>query len=184
MNSVDYASVFIPDSIEILNIKGKECAVPKSHFFFRKWVGEPINNTFGGKSLLDVNGYASFAELAIVSLFQKAGWEARWVCTYGHGKQNPLFMKRWKDDCLKNQENCPIEDVWVQNLLNRVVVANNNSFSGCWDVIAWRDDTIVFVESKRYKRDSIRQTQVQWLESGLNSGLSENNFLIVQWDLK
>lgn len=183
MNKIEYPKTLIPDSIDFFEIEGEEIQVPKSNVLFEKWAGNPIENTFGGKTLLNVNNKPSFAELAIVDLFVKEGWEARWICTYGRGKQNPLFLKEWKDENLKNQENSPIEEVWVMDLLNKIALLNNNSFSGCWDVIAWKEDKIIFVESKRLKKDSIRQTQINWLEAGLKCGLSETNFLVMQWNV-
>jgi hypothetical protein len=184
MNKIEYPKTLISDSIEIFKIEEEKYPVPKSNISFEKWIGKPIQNTFGGKALLNVDSKPSFAELAIVDLFVKEGWEARWVCTYGRGKQNPFFLKEWKNDNLKNQENNPIKEVWVMNLLNKVASLNNNSFSGCWDVIAWKEGELIFVESKRLKKDSIRQTQMDWFRAGLKSGLSEMNFLVIQWDVK
>lgn len=184
MNKIEYSKTLIPDSVEIFKIEEEEYQIPKSNVSFANWTGKPIMNTFGGKTLLKVDSKPSFAELAIVDLFVKEGWEARWVCTYGRGKQNPFYLKEWTDENLKNQENFPIKEAWVTDLLNKIALLNNNSFSGCWDVVAWKDDKIVFAESKRRKKDSIRQTQINWLRAGLKSGLSEKNFLVVQWDLK
>lgn len=183
MNEIEYPKTLISDSIEIFEIEEEKCQIPKSNISFGNWIGEPIQNTFGGKTLLNVNDKASFAELAIVDLFIKEGWEARWVCTYGRGKQNPLFLKDWKDDNLKNQENSPIKEFWVLDLLNKIASMNGNTFSGCWDVVAWKDNKIVFAESKRLKKDSIRQTQINWLEAGLKSGLTKEDFLVIEWDI-
>lgn len=184
MNKIEYPKILIPDSIEIFKIEEEKYQIPKSNVSFANWIGKPINNTFGGKSLLNVDNKPSFAELAIVSLFEKEGWKARWICTYGRNKQNPLFLKEWKDDNLKNQENFPIKEAWVMDLLNRIALLNSNSFSGCWDIVAWKNNKIVFAESKRQTKDTIRQTQVDWLEAGLKSGLTKENFLVVQWNIK
>ena len=78
--------------------------------------------------------------------------------------------------------NLKITNGSIQTLLNSIATANGNSFSGCWDVIGWKNDKIIFAESKRTKKDSVRSTQNNWLMAGLKSGLSLNNFLIVQWD--
>lgn len=102
---------------------------------------------------------------------------------YGRGKQNPLFLEEWKDDKLVNQNNYLINEIWVKDLLNKISLSNDNSFSGCWDVVAWKNDNIIFAESKRMKKDSIRKTQNNWLEAGLKNGLSESNFLVIQWNV-
>jgi hypothetical protein len=183
MNKIEYPKSLISNSIEIFEIEEEKYQIPKSNVSFEKWTGKAIQNTFGGKTLINVDSKSTFAELAIVDLFAKEGWEARWVCTYGRGKQNPLFLKEWKDDKLINQENCPINEIWVMDLLNKVALLNDNSFSGCWDVVAWKDDKIIFAESKRQKKDSIRQTQINWLEAGLKNGLTEENFLVIEWNI-
>ncbi|MDD4761349.1 MAG: hypothetical protein PHU66_11155 [Bacteroidaceae bacterium] len=180
---MEYPKTLISNFIEIFEIEEEKYQIPKSNVSFEKWTGKPIRNNFGEKTLLNVDSKVSFAELAIVGLFVNEGWEARWVCTYGRGKQNPLFLKEWKDDNLKNQENSLIKEVWVMDLLNEVASLNGNFFSGCWDVVAWKDDEIVFAESKRKKKDSIRQTQTNWLEAGLKSGLTEENFLVIEWNI-
>ena len=184
MNKIEHPKTIITDSIEMFKIEEVEYQIPKSNLSFEKWKGISIQNTFGGKTLINVDSRPTFAELAIVELFIAEGWQARWVCTYGRGKQNPLFLKEWKDDNLKNQANSPIKDFWVLDLLNKIVLKNSNSFSGCWDVIAQKNDEIIFAESKRLKKDSIRQTQNNWLEAGIKNGLNEENFLVIQWDLK
>jgi hypothetical protein len=184
MNRIEYPKTLIPDSIEIFKIEEEKHQIPKSNVSFGNWIGKPIQNTFGRKTLLKVDNKPSFAELAIVDLFEKEGWEAHWICTYGRVKQNPLFLKEWKDDNLKNQENSPIKKIWVLDLLNKMASLNGYSFSECWDVVAWKDNNIVFAESKRQKKDSIRQTQIKWLEAGLKNGLPEESFLVVEWDIK
>lgn len=136
-----------------------------------------------GKPLLNVRGKPAFAEVAIMELFINDGWEARWIETYGRGNLNPFFLKGWKDDKYRNQDNYPITEKWVSDLLDNMALLNGNSFSGCWDVVAWKCEMIIFAESKRLRKDSIRQTQINWLEAGLKSGLNENNFLVVQWEL-
>ena len=67
--------------------------------------------------------------------------------------------------------------------MSKVAEQNKNSYSGCWDVLGWKDDRIIFAESKRSKKDSIRSTQISWLTAGLKHGLKKDNFLIVQWDM-
>jgi hypothetical protein len=65
--------------------------------------------------------------------------------------------------------------------LNEIATANSNSYSGCWDVVAWQNERLLFVELKRFRHDNIRSTQIRWLEAGLDSGLTLDNFLVVEW---
>ena len=54
-------------------------------------------------------------------------------------------------------------------------------FGGCWDVFAWRNGSYLFAEAKHAKKDEIRATQLRWLAAALECGLSEQNFLFVEW---
>jgi hypothetical protein len=42
---------------------------------------------------------------------------------------------------------------------------------------------MLFIELKRQKKDNIRETQLQWLEKSLDSGLVKENFAFVEWKL-
>jgi hypothetical protein len=55
---------------------------------------------------------------------------------------------------------------------------------GCFDVFCWKDDSVVFAESKRAGRDRIRPTQLRWIEAALDSGLEPESLLIVEWSLE
>lgn len=178
-----YPKALIPTEFEIFKIGDQTFEVPKCIVKFEKWDGEPVKETFGGKTIVKVNGKPMFAELAILEKFIGDGWQSRWIETYGKSKSEPICLSEWKDDKYKNQIHHPITNKTILNLLSEITAKNENSFSGCWDVLAWKDDKIIFAESKRKKKDSIRSTQNNWLSAGLKSGLKLNNFLIVQWDL-
>lgn len=59
----------------------------------------------------------------------------------------------------------------------------NSKWSGTFDVVAWRDEQLLFTELKRRGRDSVRSTQRQWLASALSLGYGIENFQILEWDL-
>lgn len=179
-----YPSLLQPTAKEIFNLTGVDIEIPKCLTKFKAWKGESVKESFGGKSIVCVDNKPMFAELAIVQYFIKNGWQSRWIETYARNKQNPLFLSQWKDDKYKNQENDPIIDKKVLEVLLGIAQYNNNSYFGCWDIIAWQGDNIIFAESKRLKKDKIRQTQNNWLSAGFKYGLQSNNFLIVQWDLE
>jgi len=67
-------------------------------------------------------------------------------------------------------------------LLNSVAAHNKGSYAGCWDVLGWHGETIIFAELKRPKKDRVQATQPTWLEAGLKEGLRLENFLFVEWD--
>lgn len=176
-----YPKILQPTDTEPFHIDNITIDVPKCFVTFDKWTGIPVKETFGGKPILNVSDRPMFAELAIMTHFLNSGWQTRWVETYG--KKEPICLTEWKDDKYKNQIHVPFLDDKISNILADIAKLNNNSYSGCWDVVASKDDQIIFAESKRTKKDSIRSTQINWLTAGLKYGLQPNNFLVVQWDM-
>lgn len=174
-----------PNDTEIFNNNNNiRIEIPKCKIQFDNWNGIPLNETFGGKKVIAINNKPMFAELGILQHFIKEGWQARWIETYGKSKKAPIFLSEWKDDKYKNQIHQPILDIKILSILNKISILNGNSFSGCWDVLAWKNGQIIFAESKRNKKDSIRETQIKWLTAALECGFKTENFLLVEWEIK
>jgi len=145
-------------------------------------------HTFGGKDLLLVDGRAQFAEVAILRLFEEAGWHGRWLETYGKAAMKPALWREWNAAGPSAQLHAPIEEAWVHERLHSIAVTNGNSFSGCWDVVAWScnaagDGRLVFAESKKAGKDKLRGTQLRWVEAAMRCGVSAEDFLVVEWSL-
>ncbi len=148
---------------------GTVLSVPTQSLRFKRWAGAPIADTYGGKALIDSDGVPKFAELAVLRLLQKQGWDGRWVDTY-RGK----FRTGWPDvSPLPPQQ---------QALFDRIVTANGGR-KGCWDVFAWRDESVLFVECKRTGKDKIRDSQVGWLAAAITVGVLTDSFIVVEWDV-
>lgn len=179
-----YPEKLIPNSFELFEINSKEIFIPKCKIEFDKWNGNPLKNTFGGKPCVSLNDNAMFAELAIMNLFIESGWNARWIETYGKPKLKPIHLSAWNEESFKNQIHNPIDDEYVQNLLNEIADINEFNFGGIWDVVAWKNQNVIFAESKRHKKDYIQSTQNKWLKSAFEFGLNQENFLMVEWDFK
>ncbi|GAA4365850.1 hypothetical protein GCM10023185_36510 [Hymenobacter saemangeumensis] len=179
---VAYPSLLRPTTTESLTGSGQVLTVPKVELQLRPWLGDPIHNTFGNKPLIDFGGRPVFAELCVYELFRLAGWQARWVETYGAGAMTPHHFTAWAEAGLAGQQHDPIPDPAVQDLLHQMAQANGNSYAGCWDVVGWNGGSVVFAELKRLKKDRIRATQPRWAEAGLQVGLQSENFLLVEWD--
>lgn len=177
-----YPETLAPDHKETYDLGDATYTLPAVTLSFKRWEGAPIQNTFGGKPLVDYGGVPIFAELAIQRTAVKGGWLARWIETYASKGNTPYYFTGWLDTPLTQQLVEPLNDVYHQDLLKKIAVQNNNSYSGCWDVLAWNDHKTLFMESKRYKKDSIKNTQLCWLKSALSIGLTTDNFLVVQWD--
>ena len=182
MDVINYPSLLRPTATEALTSNGKVLTVPKAELQFRRWEGAPLSNTFGNKPLIDFGGRPVFAELCAYELMRLSGWQARWVETYGAGAMAPNHFTRWADTGLAGQQHDPITNPFVLSLLQQIAHANGNTFAGCWDVVGWNGETVLFAELKRFKKDRIRATQPRWLEAAVHVGLSPANFLLVEWD--
>jgi hypothetical protein len=125
-----------------------------------------------------------FAELAIQRTAVKGGWSARWVETYGSRSIIPYYFTDWSDASLAQQAVSPLDNTYCEALLASIAESNGGSYSGCWDVVAWKPNKVLFLESKRHKHDTIRGTQLKWMQAALAVGLTADNFLIVQWDFE
>lgn len=177
-----FPSLLRPNTIEQVLVNGHSYSVPKVELQFRCWDGISLSNTLNGKPLIDFGGKPVFAELSVYELMRLSGWQARWVCTYGAPVQAPRLLAAWADVQLIAQQHQPIAEPWVVSLLQRIADTNGGSYAGCWDVVGWYQDQLVFAELKRRKQDRIRATQLSWLEAALHHGLQPHNFLLVEWD--
>jgi hypothetical protein len=45
--------------------------------------------------VLDVNGEQTFAEVAVLRMFQESGWEARWLEAYNAAAGWPIVLDAW-----------------------------------------------------------------------------------------
>ncbi len=147
-------------------------------------MGQPLQHTFGNKPLVDFAGRPVFAELCLYELFRLSGWDARWVETYGAPATGPYLFTGWLDAPLKQQQYQPHTAAWVAELLASIAVHNNGRYGGCWDVVGWHGETVVFAELKRFRKDRVQATQLAWSEAGLKAGLQPEIFLFVGWDFK
>lgn len=181
---MDYPKRLTPIAFNTFQIEGHTAEIPKAIIQFNAWNGKIVENTFSGKPVLNLNDNPVFAELAIMHIFKEDGWDARWIETYGKPKLRPIHLTEWMDEPYKNQEHNPIDNKLIQFLLNAIAKNNNNSFAGCWDVVAWKNDQIIFAESKCRKKDFIKTTQNKWLKSAFEIGLSEENFLLIEWKIE
>ncbi len=71
----------------------------------------------------------------------------------------------------------PVRPDEVFNAVARI----HGKATGCWDVLAWRKNEVRFVESKWQGKDSIRASQLAWLEAALKAGINITAFEIWEW---
>lgn len=165
--------------------------VPAVFARFPQWAGASFIDDFGKKSaaMIELDGEHLFAELAILRLLERHGWNGRWVSTFSTGAEVWKYLTEWKDVPRAEQRSRPIEDSEPRQLLARIAGFNKpRRYKGCWDIFAWRENEFAFVQAKRAaakSTDLISKDQQEWLRSTLYIGdrrLSENSFCVVQWD--
>jgi hypothetical protein len=114
-------------------------------------------------------GEASWAEVILVKLLERGGWQAVWVKNWG----GRAF---WRDVGGPATTLPAAPAALLGAIENRVA-----SRGGCWDVFAWRGQKALFIESKQRGRDRLRPTQLAWLESALGVGTPLSSFAVVEW---
>ena len=157
--------------------------VPLTRPSFPAYTGTLQGDRFGNKDLLHVDDKPQFAEVAILRAFEADGWQGRWVEPYQRAAMDPSILHAWNGGAFKTQEQVPIAELWVKERLHAIASQNRNSYAGCWDVVAWKDERLIFVEAKLSKKDRMRPTQLRWLEAALKCGCAVEDFLVVEWTL-
>ena len=165
-----YPVQLMPEMVENLHLpSGLDVQIPKAAPVFRPWSGEFTGDTYGNKPLLDIDGVPMFAELAILRLFQRDGWNGVWVDTF-----RKKYRTSWGEAGVVRLSGDKLQ-------LLKAIHQRAGSASGCFDVFCWKNDFVVFAESKRRSKDEIKQTQLAWLEAAMGTGLDASAFLIVEW---
>ena len=131
----------------------------------------PIPESFRSvpnKPILQFNGQPAWAEFILLRLLERGGWNGAWVKNWGGRAfwSNPLQ---------------PIELSLSAKALFRRIEKRTGACGGCWDILAWRGDDFLFIESKQHGRDRLRFTQQTWIESALEEGIPLSSFAIVEW---
>jgi hypothetical protein len=55
---------------------------------------------------------------------------------------------------------------------------------GAWDILAWREDIVLFVESKQHQSsDKLRPTQIAWLGAAVDHGVEPTAFVVAEYTL-
>jgi hypothetical protein len=160
-----------PTSEEVISLpSGLLVHVPKATARFTAWQHDVPFDRYGQKAVLDFHSKPLFAELVILRLFEEAGWSGVWVDTYRR--------------CFRADVTECVELSADKLRLLEQIYAAGGARSGCFDVFVWKEEEIMFAESKRSGRDKIRASQMRWLEGAVRSGFGLESFLVVEWSLK
>ena len=128
-----------------------------------------LTKSYRIKPLVGVDGTSVFGELAIVAWLAKDGWSALWADTF-HRRQF------WEGMPHISRAVAPPSD--VKSLYDRIA-ARKGSPAGCFDVVAWRDGRIVWLEYKGPK-DRPNGNERCWLEAAIGCGVAESDLLYVR----
>jgi hypothetical protein len=170
---------------------GLVAEIPSLFMRFPLWRGPAFVDDFGKKSaaMVDLEGEHVFAEIAVLRLLQREGWDGRWVNTYGGHGQIWKLLTDWADLPRKEQRTQPITDGPARELLSRIAASTSEGgFTGCWDIYAWKGIERVFIECKRQSpryRDRVKPEQEEWVRAALSlehPQLTPASFCFVQWD--
>lgn len=153
---------------ETLTLTFGPVRIQKFSWQFRQWRGDAPERTHGSKPVVESEGKAAFAEIAIIPILKQ------------HGFEGAVWRDNWRR-CFR--DNMPrakcLTPEPVREIYEQIVTVNGGS-SGCWDVLAWNGASVAFIECK-WRTDRIKPSQKRWLESALKVGLRENNFAICEW---
>jgi hypothetical protein len=105
-------------------------------------------------------------------MMNRSGWQGVWVDTY----RDKFRTQYWP----KNEIELPLKQMKLLKRIRECV----GSKAGCFDVFCWKEDQFVFIESKRYRKDRIQETQKRWLQiAHLKCDIPFDHFLIVEWSV-
>ena len=171
---MQYPEILTPTAIEKIRLpSGQRVSIQKTCPIFELWTGAPLEDTYGNKTILNFEGEPVFAELAILRILQRHGWNGVWVDTFTHAYR-VAFRTQQHGVQLPTDEQVLLDQIYRQA----------GSTKGCWDVFCWQNECNLFAESKRQGRDRLRETQRRWLSAALACELPPSTFLVVEWSVK
>lgn len=132
-----------------------------------------VKKTYASKPLVAPFGQPLFGELAILRCLERDGWSGVWVDTY-HGAE--LF---WRD---MPHQSSPVDLRQEPTSLEvyRAIVSAHGKRGGFFDVFAWRDSDVLFVEYKG-KGDRANANELSWIEAALRDGITPSQLLFVEY---
>jgi len=158
--------------------KHRHVSLQRFHAEFNS-CGEPIqfapDRVWSAKPLVALEKQTLFPEVALLTLFRKAGWEGVWADTT-HRK---FFDK------MPNQSKGVSLTTYITQVLARIAEGNGQSRSGCWDLVLWSNRTLVFVAaSATHLQGGVGEARARWLDSAVRTGISPGQFVVVEWDYR
>ena len=120
-----------------------------------------------------LDGRALFPEIALLALFQKAGWKGVWI--------DPVHHRHY--DKMPNVSKGVGLDTRVASVLAKANAAAAGSRASCWDLVLWSGRTVLFVDvAPGPSRPG--HARISWFDAALRIGLSPGQFLVVEWETR
>jgi hypothetical protein len=170
-------------------LDGSLCKIPKWILVWNTWSGSSmagLPSTYRIKPLIDWNGVPLYAELAILEIVKSNGWGGVWVDNFHRRFQDCMPDRNTAFDLPSNvAEGIRV----IRSIYRRIseqyreAKISRGEFGGCWDLLCWRGDKLLFIEAKRKSKDRLRQNQAAWLMAALASGKEPSSFRIAEWTL-
>lgn len=171
------------EPVELLD--GSLCRIHKCFLVWDQWSGDApagLPRTYTSKPMIDWNGIPFYAELVILDMLKRDDWQGVWVDSF-HRK----FL-----DCMPDRDAVADLPVDVANEISSIRKVyrriaedhrlSRGAFGGCWDVLCWKSNELLFIETKRKSKDRLQKSQRAWLEAALDCGKTARSFRVVEWD--
>ncbi len=136
--------------------------------------GVGLHGAYTARPQVLLEGHALFPELAVLSLFKKAGWEGVWA--------DPVGKKYFEK--MPNKSKGVTLDTRISQTLSRIA-GNCRLGRKCWSLILWSGRNVFFVLVKEAPAgEKLAPAEIDWIRASIRSGLSENQLVLVEWDFK
>ena len=177
-SSTDAARLQLPPELErlddlLLAVGRRRAALARCRIAF-DYCSKPVpvgpDPAWASRPQVLLDGRALFPEIALLVLFQKAGWKGVWV----DGTHRRYFDK------MPNVSKGAGLDTRIASLLARVNAAAAGRRTSCWDLVLWDRKTVLFIDVVPGPI-APGHTRVAWLDAALRSGVSLGQFLVVEW---
>ncbi|HAU07744.1 MAG: hypothetical protein UW46_C0004G0036 [Candidatus Yanofskybacteria bacterium GW2011_GWF1_44_227] len=176
-DALGFLDSYPSDKETIILPSGSSVEVKKYILKFKAWQGDKPVFDFGRKPIIDFDGEGCFAELAILRMFLKNGWQGVWVEAYG----GTHFLNSMPTSWSLKPEHISIPEE-KEKLLKRIWMAGKTK--ACFDVVVWQDDKILFCEAKRSKKDRLTKAQEKFIQGVITCGIPLSALIIIEWDFQ